>query len=46
MPFSAKEYEMMKRYSHLVPDTLKKAVDDAFEGWQGEDINKKKSDKD
>jgi site-specific recombinase XerD len=38
--------QMTKRYSHLVPDTLKKAVDDAFEGWQGEDINKKKSDKD
>ena len=38
--------QMTKRYSHLVPETLKKAVDDVFEGWQGEDINKKKSDKD
>ena len=25
--------QMTKRYSHLVPDTLKKAVDDVFEGW-------------
>ena len=25
--FLAEEYEMTKRYSHLVPDTLKKAVD-------------------
>ena len=25
--------KMTKRYSHLVPDTLKKAVDDVFEGW-------------
>ena len=32
--------QMTKRYSHLVPDTLKKAVDDVFEGWRGEDENK------
>ena len=34
--------QMTKRYSHLVPETLKKAVNDVFEGWQGEDIKKEK----
>ena len=28
--FLAEEYEMTKRYSHLVPDTLKKVVDDVW----------------
>ena len=28
--FSAKEYEMTKRYSHLAPETLKKAVDEVW----------------